>query len=143
MMEYSTQSGALIDVNDIGLDSSDAIKGLEFLKELVDEFDKIPYLYIADGHHRSVSAVNVAKEKRDANPNYTGDEEFNYYIAMIAPENDLEVMDYNRVVKDLNGNTKQEFIDKIAQKFNIEKIPDKKQGKPYSWLKMSEQKTTR
>ena len=82
----------------------------EDLKELVDEFDKIPHLYIADGHHRSASAVNVAKEKRDANPNYTGDEEFNYYIAMIAPENDLEVMDYNRVVKDLNGNTKEEFF---------------------------------
>lgn len=94
----------------------------EDLKELVDEFDKIPYLYIADGHHRSASAVNVAKEKRDANPNYTGDEEFNYYIAMIAPENDLEVMDYNRVVKDLNGNTKEEFLDKIAEKFDVEKV---------------------
>ena len=69
----------------------------EDLKELVDEFDKIPHLYIADGHHRSASAVNVAKEKRDANPNYTGDEEFNYYIAMIAPENDLEVMDLSLI----------------------------------------------
>ena len=54
--------------------------------------------------------------------NYTGDEEFNYYIAMIAPENDLEVMDYNRVVKDLNGNTKEEFLDKIAEKFDVEKV---------------------
>ena len=102
----------------------------EDLKELVDEFDKIPYLYIADGHHRSASAVNVAKEKRDANPNYTGDEEFNYYIAMIAPENDLEVMDYNRVVKDLNGNTKEEFLDKIAEKFDVEKVKGNTPYKP-------------
>ncbi|MGN1033512.1 MAG: DUF1015 domain-containing protein, partial [Intestinibacter sp.] len=101
------------------------------LDELVSEFDKIPYLYIADGHHRSASAVNVAKEKRLENPNYTGDEEFNYYIAMIAPEDNLEVLDYNRVVKDLNGNTKEEFLDKIAEKFKVEKLekqckPDKK-----------------
>ena len=100
------------------------------LKDIVNEFDKVPYLYIADGHHRAAAAVNIAKEKREQNPNYTGDEEFNYYIAMIAPQDNLEVLDYNRVVKDLNGNTKQEFIDKIAQKFNIEKIPDKKQYKP-------------
>ena len=96
------------------------------LKDIVDEFKKVPNLYIADGHHRAASAVNVAKEKREKNPNYTGDEEFNYYIAMIAPEDNLEVLDYNRVVKDLNGNTKQEFIDKIAQKFDIEKIEGKK-----------------
>lgn len=100
------------------------------LKDIVDEFKKVPNLYIADGHHRAASAVNVAKEKREKNPNYTGDEEFNYYIAMIAPEDNLEVLDYNRVVKDLNGNTKQEFIDKIAQKFDIEKIEGKKQYKP-------------
>ena len=102
----------------------------EDLKELVDEFDKIPHLYIADGHHRSASAVNVAKEKRDANPNYKGDEEFNYYIAMISPENDLEVMDYNRVVKDLNGNTKEEFLDKIAEKFDVEKVKGNTPYKP-------------
>ena len=100
------------------------------LDELVSEFDKIPYLYIADGHHRSASAVNVAKEKRLENPNYTGDEEFNYYIAMIAPENNLEVLDYNRVVKDLNGNTKEEFLNKIARKFEIERVAKNKQYKP-------------
>ncbi|MGM9534024.1 MAG: DUF1015 domain-containing protein, partial [Intestinibacter sp.] len=100
------------------------------LDELVSEFDKIPYLYIADGHHRSASAVNVAKEKRLENPNYTGDEEFNYYIAMIAPENNLEVLDYNRVVKDLNGNTKEEFLNKIAQKFEIERVAKNRQYKP-------------
>lgn len=100
------------------------------LDELVSEFDKIPYLYIADGHHRSASAVNVAKEKRLENPNYTGEEEFNYYIAMIAPENNLEVLDYNRVVKDLNGNTKEEFLNKIARKFEIERVAKNKQYKP-------------
>lgn len=91
---------------------------------LIGEFDQIPYLYIADGHHRSASAVNVAKEMRAKNPDYTGDEEFNYYIAMIAPEENLAVLDYNRVVKDLNGNTKEEFLDKIAEKFEIEKVQE-------------------
>ena len=100
------------------------------IEELVDEFEQIPYLYIADGHHRSASAVNVAKEKRLENPNYTGEEEFNYYIAMIAPENNLEVLDYNRVVKDLNGNTKEEFLNKIARKFEIERVAKNKQYKP-------------
>ncbi len=102
----------------------------EDIDNLVAEFDQIPYLYIADGHHRSASAVNVAKQKRLENPSYTGDEEFNYYIAMIAPTDNLEVLDYNRVVKDLNGNTKEDFINKIAQKFDIQKMDNKKQYRP-------------
>lgn len=106
------------------------IERQEDIKSLVDEFDKIPNLYIADGHHRSASAVNVAKQKRAENPNYTGDEEFNYYIAMIAPEDNLEVLDYNRVVKDLNGNTKEEFLDKIGQKFEVQKIKGNEPYKP-------------
>ena len=79
--------------------------------------------YIADGHHRCASAVNVAKMRREANPNYTGDEEFNYVLAVLFPANELEIMDYNRVVTDLNGNTPQEFIEKVAQCFDIEAAP--------------------
>ncbi len=79
--------------------------------------------YIADGHHRCASAVNVAKMRREANPDYTGDEEFNYFLAVLFPANELEIMDYNRVVKDLNGNTEEEFIEKISERFEVEKAP--------------------
>lgn len=89
---------------------------------LVEEFKNIPYLYIADGHHRSASAENVAKEMRAKNPNYTGDEEFNYYLAMIAPENELMILDYNRVVKDLNGMSEEEFIGNIKAKFEVNEV---------------------
>ena len=76
--------------------------------------------YIADGHHRCASAVNVAKMRREANPDFDGTEEFNFFLAVLFPENELEIMDYNRVVKDLNGNTEEEFIKKISEKFCIE-----------------------
>ena len=76
--------------------------------------------YIADGHHRCASAVNVAKMRREANPDFDGTEEFNFFLAVLFPENELEIMDYNRVVKDLNGNTEEEFIKKILEKFCVE-----------------------
>lgn len=92
------------------------------IKYLVDEFDKIDYLYIADGHHRSASAENIALEMRNKYPNYTGKEEFNYYLAMIAPDTNLNILDYNRIVKDLNGMTSNEFINKIKQVFDVRKL---------------------
>lgn len=82
---------------------------------LVSLFGEIPALYIADGHHRSASACKVGKKRREENPDYSGDEEFNFFMATIFPDEDLKIFDYNRVVKDLNGNTKEEFIGK-AQK---------------------------
>ena len=94
----------------------------EKINALVNEFKKIPYLYIADGHHRSASAENIAKEMREKNPNYTGDEEFNYYLAMIAPDNELMILDYNRVVKDLYGMKEDEFINKIRETFEIYEV---------------------
>ena len=98
------------------------------IEDLVNEFAKVGNLYIADGHHRCAAAENIAFEERDKNPNYTGEEEFNYYIAMIAPDTNLEVMDYNRVVKDLNGLTEDEFLDKVKEKFIIREV--KKNYKP-------------
>lgn len=89
------------------------------IQDLVKEFDKVENLYIADGHHRCAAAENIALEERRRNPNYTGEEEFNYYTAMIAPDNKLHIMDYNRVVKDLNGLTEEEFFNKIKEKFII------------------------
>lgn len=89
------------------------------ISELIDLFKEIDYLYIADGHHRSASAVKVGLKRRAENPNYTGDEEFNYFLAVAFPDNDLMVMDYNRVVKDLNGLTKDELIQKLQEKFTV------------------------
>lgn len=79
--------------------------------------------YIADGHHRCASAVNVAKKRREENPDYNGTEEFNFFLAVLFPAEELEIMDYNRVVKDLNGNTEEEFIEKVKEKFVVEKAP--------------------
>lgn len=77
-------------------------------------FQDIPNLYIADGHHRSASACKVGLKRREEHPDYTGEEEFNFFMAVLFPGNDLKVMDYNRVVKDLHGNTSEEFLQKVA-----------------------------
>ena len=92
------------------------------IDDLVNEFEKVDNLYIADGHHRCAAAENIALEERRKNPNYRGDEEFNYYTAMIAPDTNLNVMDYNRVVKDLNGFTKEEFLNKVNEKFIVREV---------------------
>lgn len=94
----------------------------ETIAELTSKFAAIDYLYIADGHHRAASAVKVGKMRREQNPDFTGDEEFNFFLAVLFPRNELEIMDYNRVMKDLNGNTSEEFMAKIAEVFDIEEI---------------------
>jgi len=83
-------------------------------------FAEMPALYVADGHHRTAAAALVGKEKREQHPNYTGDEEFNYFMAVALPDNQLTIIDYNRVVKDLNGLSKDEFLQKLSEFFDIE-----------------------
>ena len=100
------------------------------INEIVDLFKEVDYLYIADGHHRSASAVKVGLKRREENPNYTGDEEFNYFLAVAFPDNDLMVMDYNRVVKDLNGLTKDELIGKLQEKFTVTESTSEEPVKP-------------
>ncbi len=100
------------------------------INEIVDLFKEVDYLYIADGHHRSASAVKVGLKRRAENPNYTGDEEFNYFLAVAFPDNDLMVMDYNRVVKDLNGLTKDELIGKLEEKFTVTESSSEEPVKP-------------
>lgn len=85
-------------------------------------FSSVNNLYIADGHHRCASAVRVGEMRRAENPNYTGEEEFNFFLAVAFPDNDLEIMDYNRVVKDLNGYTFDEFMDKVSESFEITEL---------------------
>ena len=91
------------------------------IKVITEEFAKMPALYIADGHHRSAAAALVGTEKAQANPNHKGDEEYNYFMAVAFQASQLTVLDYNRVFKDLNGNTSEEFIQKLTQNFIVEK----------------------
>ncbi len=90
------------------------------IQRLVDLFAQIPYTYVADGHHRTAAAALVGKEKREQNPNFKGDEEFNYFLAVHFPDNQLNIIDYNRVVKDLNGLSPQQFIERLNEKFIVE-----------------------
>lgn len=93
----------------------------ETIKRVTEEFAAIPNLYIADGHHRSAAAALVGAEKAKNNPNHCGDEEYNYFLAVAFPASHLKIIDYNRVVRDLNGLTPAQFLDKLAQNFDVEK----------------------
>ena len=90
------------------------------IKKITELFAEMPCLYIADGHHRSAAAALVGEEKAKSNPNHTGEEEYNYFMAVCFPENQLKIMDYNRVVKDLNGLTPDEFLNALSEDFIIE-----------------------
>lgn len=96
------------------------IDDAEMIASITAEFEKIPYLYIADGHHRTAAAALVGNEKAQQNPNHTGDEEYNYFLAVCFPASHLKIIDYNRVVKDLNGLTPAEFIARIERDFIVE-----------------------
>lgn len=91
------------------------------INTLEEEFKNIPLLYVADGHHRSASAANNARQKRAQNPNHTGNESYNYFLSVIFPASHLYIMAYNRLVKDLNGLSDEEFLNALKQNFEIEK----------------------
>ena len=95
------------------------------MEDLTRAFQGIQPLYIADGHHRSASAVKVALKRREANPGYRGDEEFNYFLAVLFPHDQLQILPYNRVVSDLNGLSPAGFLAQVGQKFDIEEIGEK------------------
>ena len=90
------------------------------IRKIVDLFSKIPYTYVADGHHRTAAAALVGNEKRNNNPDHKGDEEYNFFLAVHFPDNQLTIIDYNRVVKDLNGLTSNELFSKLKEVFIIE-----------------------
>jgi uncharacterized protein (DUF1015 family) len=96
------------------------VKHPKTVQQITELFARIPYLYIADGHHRSAAAALVGAEKARKNSNHTGKEEYNYFMAVCFPDNQLKIMDYNRVVKDLNGLTSGDFLDKLSENFQIE-----------------------
>ena len=89
---------------------------------ITEAFRHIPYLYIADGHHRSAAAALVGAEKAKQNPNHRGDEEYNYFMAVCFPASQLTIIDYNRVVKDLNGLTPAEFLNALAENFEVQEM---------------------
>lgn len=95
------------------------VYGSEKITSYESAFAEMPALYIADGHHRTASAVKVGRRRREAFPDYTGDEEFNFFMAVAFPDDQLEVLDYNRLVKDLNGFTKETLLEKLNEMFDI------------------------
>ena len=106
------------------------INGKDKINRLISIFKAIDYLYIADGHHRTASAVEVGLKKRKENPSYKGHEEFNYFLGVLFPDDELKIMDYNRVVKDLNGNTEEDFLRKVSEKFIVEQYEEQTGYKP-------------
>lgn len=91
----------------------------EDIQKLQDLFKELDCLYVADGHHRSAAAMRVKQMRQAQNPNHTGEEEYNYFLTVIFPHDQMYIMDYNRVVKDLNGLSKEEFLKKVEEKFEV------------------------
>ncbi len=95
------------------------IRDVEDLTAIQDAFSEIQQIYIADGHHRAASAVKVGMKRRVEHPDYNGTEEFNFFLSVLFPENELEILDYNRVVKDLGGKNRAEILEALRPNFNI------------------------
>ena len=98
------------------------ISDAEDIATIQDAFSKINSIYIADGHHRCASAVKAGLKRRDLNPEYTGEEEFNFFLSVLFPEDQLMIMPYNRVVRDLNGMSTEEYLGNITKYFNIKRM---------------------
>jgi len=96
------------------------IKDKSIIAKIIELFETIPATYVADGHHRTAAAALVGKEKRDNNPNHNGDEEYNFFLAVHFPDDQLTIIDYNRVVKDLNGLSNKDFLNKLKTGFQVE-----------------------
>lgn len=107
------------------------ISDREKVESIKHAFEEISSIYIADGHHRCASAVKVGFMRRKENPGFTGKEEFNYFLSVLFPDEELKIMDYNRVIKDLNGYDVEQFLELVSEKFTVEKAtgqvhPDRK-----------------
>lgn len=98
------------------------ISDRDTVRQLENAFSEVESIYIADGHHRAASAVKVGLKRRMEHPDYDGTEEFNYFLSVLFPEEELTIMDYNRVVKDLNGLTEEEFLQKVSERFEVSKL---------------------
>lgn len=106
------------------------VKDKQDIDTITETFARIPYMYIADGHHRSAAAALVGAEKARLNPNHKGGEEYNYFMAVCFPASQLTILDYNRVVKDLNGRNAEEFLEALAEDFDIEMVKGRDEARP-------------
>lgn len=100
------------------------------IAQLEQAFAGIDSIYIADGHHRAASAVKVGLKRREAHPGYTGEEEFNYFLSVLFPDEELMIMDYNRVVKDLNGYSFKDFYHEVEKRFDVTEITEQSEKRP-------------
>ena len=112
LYDFSSPDGIIHRVWRIGEESD--------VKKIREAFGKVDAIYIADGHHRCASAVKVSQMRRQEMPDYTGKEEFNYFLSVLFPDDQLMIMDYNRVVKDLNGLSEGEFLERVKGEFEVE-----------------------
>ena len=103
------------------------------VEELKAAFARVPEMYVADGHHRSAAAVRVREARRAANPNHTGDEPYNFFLSVIFPHDQLQILDYNRVVRDLAGRTKEAFLDEISGSFRVEPTDSPRPERPHEF----------
>ena len=106
------------------------IRDTDIIQSIIKRFNQITYTYVADGHHRSKSAAMVGEIRRKANPNHSGNEEYNWFLAVLFPHNQLNIIDYNRVVKNLNGFSEQDFLEKILETFSVNPVCCSGSAKP-------------
>ena len=106
------------------------VRNADAIRRIEEDFEEIPDMYVADGHHRSAAASRVAGQKREENPTHTGEEEYNFFLSVIFPHNQMQILDYNRVVSDLNGLSTESFLEKISQKFLVRIYSDTHGYKP-------------
>lgn len=102
----------------------------QLINQIQSRFLKVDYLYVADGHHRSAAATRIKQARQKANPSHSGDEEYNFFLTVIFPDNQMQILDYNRVIKDLNGMGPAEFLEEISGRFEILKSDTGRQYKP-------------
>ena len=129
-------SSPVYDFMDNGIRHTFYIIRKDIEDQIIEHFKAIPYLYIADGHHRSAAAARVWEKRMRENPAHSGNEAYNFFLAVVFPHDELYIMDYNRVLKDLNGDSPHKFMENLKKNFNIEKVSEK--GSPYKPVKMHE-----
>ncbi|MCB0292613.1 MAG: DUF1015 domain-containing protein [Calditrichaeota bacterium] len=100
------------------------------IEKLQQEFARIDYLYVADGHHRSAAAMRIKQKRQAANPAHTGNEAYNFFLTVIFPHNQMQILDYNRVVADLHGLSPEAFLEAVGEKFTVTPVKDSHAGKP-------------
>lgn len=123
LYDFISEDGISHQVWKIEKDTLTMPDGKDLLTEISDIFSHIGHIYIADGHHRAASAVKVGLKRREEHPGYDGTEEFNYFLSVLFPADELKIYDYNRIVTGLNGHTFEEFLTAVKNKFDITEIP--------------------